>query len=62
MRRKAFLLLAVAVMSVGLVATGCEDNDGPMEDIGEGIDDAADDVGDAVEDAADEVEDTTDNN
>ena len=62
MRRKAFLLRAVAVMSVGLVTTGCEDNDGAMEEVGEGIDEAADEAEDAVEDAADEVEDATDNN
>ena len=53
MRRKAFLLLTVAIMSLGLAATGCEDNDGAMEDVGEGIDDAVDDAGDAVDDATD---------
>jgi hypothetical protein len=53
MRRKAFLLMTVAVLSLGLAATGCEDNDGPMEDLGESIDEAVDDVGDAVEDATD---------
>jgi hypothetical protein len=53
MRRKTFLLLGIAVLSLGLAATGCEDNDGPMEDVGESIDEAVDDVGDAVEDATD---------
>ena len=51
MRRKAFLLMAVAVLSLGLATTGCESNDGPLEELGESIDDAVDDVGDAVEDA-----------
>jgi hypothetical protein len=53
-------MLGMAVLSLGLVATGCEDNDGPMEEVGEGIDEAADEAGDAIEDAADEVEDAVD--
>lgn len=60
MRRKILLLLSIAVLSCGLVTTGCEDNDGPVENIGEGIDDAVDDAADAIEDAADEVEDAVD--
>ena len=62
MRRKVFLLMTVAVLSLGLATTGCEDNDGRMENVGEGIDDAVDDAGDAMEDAADEVEDAVDRN
>lgn len=42
-----------------LLLTGC-DEDEPMEEVGESIDDAADDVGDAFDDAADEVEDAVD--
>jgi hypothetical protein len=53
MHRKAFLLLTIAVMSLGLATTGCDSNDGPLEKVGESIDDAVDDVGDAVEDATD---------
>ena len=60
MRRKILLLLSVAVLTCGLVATGCEDNDGPVENMGESIDDAADEAGDAMEDAADDVEDAVD--
>ena len=60
MRRKAFLLMAVGVMSLGLAATGCEDNDGPMEEVGESVDEAIDDAGDALEDAGDAIEDATD--
>jgi hypothetical protein len=54
MRRKTFLLLSIAVLSFGLATTGCNDNDGPVEDVGETIDDAVDDVGDAVDDATDD--------
>jgi hypothetical protein len=61
MRRKIFLLMSISVLSVGLLTTsGCDDNDGPVEDMGEAIDEAADDAGDAIEDAADEVEDAVD--
>ena len=62
MRRKAFLLMTVAVLSLGLATTGRDDNDGPMEDLGESIDGAVDDAGDAIDDDADEVEDATDRN
>ncbi len=37
----------------------CDNNDGPLEELGEDIDDAADDVGDAIEEAC---EDATDSN
>jgi hypothetical protein len=57
MHRKILLLLSIAVLSFGLVTTGCEDNRGPAEKMGESIDDAIDEAGDAIEDAADEVED-----
>lgn len=53
MLRKAFLLMTVAILSLGLATTGCENNDGPMEDLGESVDEAVDDAGDAVEDATD---------
>lgn len=57
MRRKIFLLFSIAALTVGLVTTGCVENDGPAENVGESIDDAVDEAGDAIEDAADEVED-----
>lgn len=60
MRRKILLLLSIAVLSCGLVTTGCDDNDGPVENMGESIDDAMDEAGDAIEDAADEVGDAVD--
>ena len=61
MRRRILLLSSIAVLSFGLMATtGCDDNDGPVEDMGESIDDAVDDAGDAMEDAADDAEDAVD--
>lgn len=38
--------------------TGCEDQ-GPLEEAGEEIDDAVDDAGDAIEDAGDDIDDET---
>jgi hypothetical protein len=60
MLRKVFLMMSIAVLSCGLVTTGCADNDGPAEEVGESIDEAMDEAGDAIEDAADEVEDAVD--
>lgn len=47
--------LAALLMSAFLFAA-CE-NDGPFENAGEEIDEAADEVGDSLEDAGDEIED-----
>jgi len=47
------------LFACGLLA-GCPDNDGPLEEAGEEIDEAADEVGDDIEDAAEEVEDEVD--
>lgn len=46
-------------MGTALALSACE-QDGPMENAGEEIDEAAEDVRDSVEDAADEVEDDID--
>jgi len=52
--------LGVTALGLGVAsATGCED-DGPMENAGESVDDAADDAADAVDDAADNVDDAVD--
>jgi len=40
------------------VLVGCDE--GPAEEVGESIDDAADDAGDAIDDAADDVDDAVD--
>jgi len=61
MRRKTFLLLSIAVLSCGLVTTGCESNDGPMEKMGESLDDATEDIKDAADDVKDSVKDATGN-
>lgn len=49
---KTPLTLAAFLLSAFLVV-GCDD--GPMEDAGESIDDAASDFGNAVEDACEDV-------
>jgi hypothetical protein len=46
----AFFSVASAGLVVGGVA--CDRQEGPLEEAGEGLDDAADDVGDAADDAA----------
>lgn len=50
--------LAAALLVCGMMITlpAC-DNDGPLEDAGEEIDDTVDDAGDAIEDTADDVTD-----
>lgn len=55
---KTTYTLAALFLSAFL-AIGC-DNDGPMEDAGESIDDAASDVGNAVEDACEDIKDSAD--
>jgi len=50
------LMLLLSSLSV---LQACDNNDGPLEEAGETIDEAADDVGDAVEEAC---EDATDSN
>lgn len=52
--RFAATLLFAAVMAIGLA--GCED-EGPMEQTGESIDEAGEETGEAAEDATDEAED-----
>lgn len=52
------LLLTVALTALPLV--GCAEEQGPMEEMGEDLDEAVDDVQDAVEDAGDEIQDAAD--
>lgn len=47
--------LATLLLS-GFLFAACE-NDGPLENAGEEIDDAVEDTGDAIDDAGDEIED-----
>lgn len=47
------MVLATLMIAASLAA-GC-DNDGPMENAGEAIDDAAQDMGDAVENACEDI-------
>ncbi|MGD8176006.1 hypothetical protein [Marinimicrobium sp. ARAG 43.8] len=55
-RVRSIALAIFLVLSGGAFLTACDQ--GPAEEAGENIDDAADDAGDAMEDAADEVEDS----
>lgn len=60
MKRSLAVLAALPLASAPLwLLAGC-DSEGPAEQAGEKIDEAADDVGDAVEDAADEIDDAVD--
>ncbi len=52
---------AALILFASLGLAGCP-SDGPLEEAGETLDEAADDVGDAIDDAADEVEDAVDGN
>ena len=49
--RKLYLLTFMMLGLFGLQA--CDTNEGPLEEAGEEIDDAADDIGDEVDDAFD---------
>ena len=53
--KRMFLLVLFA-----LPLAACDTNDGPAEELGENLDNAAEETRDAVEDAGDEVEDAVD--
>lgn len=57
--KRAILMLSALGLFSGLGGLSACD-EGPAEDAGEHIDEAADDTKDAVEDAADDVEDAVD--
>lgn len=61
MPRNASIIIRLAgVASLATAAMGlaaCDTNDGPAEETGRAIDNAADDAADAVDDAADDLED-----
>lgn len=46
-------IAAALLMSAMMVTLSACENDGPMEDTGESIDDSFDEAGDAIDDAAD---------
>lgn len=50
-----------ALLLTALFAVGC-DNDGPMEEAGEAIDNSVEDVANAAEDACEELKDGVDAN
>lgn len=53
---KPYCLIAITALMLGLGA--CADNDGPFEELGESMDNAADDVRDGVEEACEEMADS----
>lgn len=53
--KRMFLLVLFA-----LPLAACDTNEGPAEELGENLDNAAEETRDAVEDAGDEVEDAVD--
>ena len=48
-------LTLVTLLLSGLLFVACDSNDGPMEETGEAIDQAANDAANAVEDACEDV-------
>jgi hypothetical protein len=54
--RKLFFSMFILGSLFGLQA--CDTNEGPLEEAGEELDDAADDVGDALEEACEDVTDS----
>jgi len=62
--RKLLELASIVGMSAALAMLGGCDNDGPLENAAEEVDDAIDDTADDIEDAADdlgdEIDDATD--
>lgn len=61
---RKWIMIVGAVAALGL--TACDQNEGPLdeaaEDVEDAADDAADDVEDAADDAGDELDDMTDPN
>ena len=57
---KKILIYLIAIMAV-VALIGCE-SEGPMERLGEKIDEALEDAGEAVEDAVEKVEDKMEEN
>jgi hypothetical protein len=52
-RRNAWLSGLFVAALLGLPLAGCDVDEGPFEELGEEVDDAADEIGDEVEDATD---------
>ena len=50
-----YITLAIALLLSALTLTGCDRDEGGMEEMGENMDEAATDFGNAVEDACEEA-------
>lgn len=57
---KTEILSLVLGFTIALTVTACADNDGPAENLGERIDEAAEDARDRFEDVADEAREAAD--
>ena len=55
-RNTILALIGAAVAGVLIFAFVEDQNDGPLENAAESVEDAADDIGDDIEDAADELD------
>lgn len=59
MRNVLMMLALMGAFTLSAGLTGCEEK-GPMEEMGEGIDEAIEDTGDAMDEAGDDMEDAVD--
>ncbi|WP_375203324.1 hypothetical protein [Hyphococcus sp.] len=55
-RNSILALVGAAVVGILIFAFIEDQNDGPLENAAESVEDAADDMGDDIEDAADELD------
>lgn len=58
---KTPLVLLAFCLVLALPLVGCAEEQGPLEEVGEDLDEAVEDATDAVEDIGDEIEDGVDN-
>lgn len=54
------LTLPALVLGTALALAACSDDDGPLEEAGEELDETADEIEDAADDAGDDLEDAAD--
>ncbi|MCC6207435.1 MAG: hypothetical protein IT488_04725 [Gammaproteobacteria bacterium] len=53
-----FTYIVVLMAALGLGATGCDYNDGPVEEAGEELDQTVDKTGDKMDEAGEEIKET----
>lgn len=52
---KRITLMFLSLMFGAVMLSGCESNDGPLEEAGEKVDEAMTDAGNAIEDACEDI-------